>query len=56
VIFYVDNDRVSFDFSSVVSGFSDFVDCTVSYLAVFSVYIAVVVFCVVDRVGIIGNS
>jgi hypothetical protein len=39
-----------------VSGFSDFVDCVASYLAVFTVYIAAVVifcavFCVVDRAG-----
>jgi hypothetical protein len=52
VIFYVGDDGVPFDFSSVVGNFSDFVDCAISYLAVFSVYIAVVVvFCVIDRVG-----
>jgi hypothetical protein len=34
-----------------VGGFSDFVDCAVSYLVVFTVYVAVVVFCVVDRAG-----
>ena len=47
-------DRVPFDFSSVVGGFSDFVDCVASYLAVFTVYVTAVivfsaVFCVVDR-------
>jgi hypothetical protein len=44
VIFYVGDDGVPFDFSSVVGNFSDFVDCATSYLAVFSVYIAVIVF------------
>ncbi|MCJ7698199.1 MAG: hypothetical protein MUO73_07715, partial [Thermoplasmata archaeon] len=47
---------VPFDFSSVVGGFSDFVDRVDSYLAVFTVYVAAVVvfcvvFCVVDRAG-----
>jgi len=47
-------DRVPFDFSSVVGGFSDFVDCVAPYLAVSTVYVAAVVvfyvvFCVVDR-------
>ena len=45
-------DRVSFDFSSVVGSFSDFVDCVAPYLAVSTVYVAAaVVFCVVDRAG-----
>jgi len=49
-------DGVSFDFCSVVGGVSDFVDCVASYLAVFTVYIEVVVifcavFCVIDRAG-----
>jgi len=47
-------DGVPFGFSSVVGGFSDFVDCVAPYLAVFTVYVAAVVvfcvvFCVVDR-------
>jgi len=56
VILYAGSDGVPFDFSSVVGGFSDFVDCVASYLAVFTVYVAAVtvfcvVFCVVDRAG-----
>ena len=56
MIRYVSGDGVSFDFSSVVGGFSDFVDRVTPYLAVFTVYVAAVVvfcvvFCVVDRAG-----
>ena len=47
---------VPFDFSSVVGGFSDFVNRVASYLTVFTVYVTTVVvfwavFCVVNRVG-----
>ena len=56
MILYVGGDGVPFDFSSVVGGFSDFVDRVASYLAVFTVYGAAVVvfcaiFCVADRAG-----
>ena len=56
MILYAGGDGVPFDFSSVVGGFSDFVDRVASYMAVFTVYVAVVVvfcavFCVVDRAG-----
>jgi hypothetical protein len=56
VIRYVSGDGVPFDFSSVVGGFSNFVDRVASYLAVFTVYVVAVVvfcvvFCVVDRAG-----
>lgn len=54
MILYVGGDGVTIDFSSVVGGFSDFVDCVAYYLAVFTVYVTAVVvfcavFCVVDR-------
>ncbi len=56
MILYGGGDGVPFDFSSVVGGFSDFVDRVTSHLAVFTVYVAAVVvfcafFCVVDRAG-----
>ena len=54
MIFYVGNDGVPFDFSSVVGDFFDFVDCAASYLAVFTVYIAAVVVFVLFFVLLIG--
>jgi hypothetical protein len=56
VILYVGGNGVPFDFSSVVGGFSDFVDRVAPYLAVSTVYVAAAVvfcavFCVVDRTG-----